>query len=64
MQVGNCGSPLETDEGWLVVTHGVGPVRRYCLGAMLLDRHDPSKIIARLEAVSYTHLTLPTILLV
>jgi len=49
MQVGNCGSPLETDEGWLVVTHGVGPVRRYCLGAMLLDRHDPTKIIARLE---------------
>jgi len=49
LQVGNCGSPLETDEGWLVVTHGVGPVRRYCLGAMLLDRHDPTKIIARLE---------------
>jgi len=49
LQVGNCGSPLETDEGWLVVTHGVGPVRRYCLGAMLLDKHDPSKIIARLE---------------
>ena len=49
LQVGNCGSPLETDEGWLVVTHGVGPVRRYCLGAMLLDTHDPTKIIARLE---------------
>ncbi|NNL43563.1 MAG: glycosidase [Desulfobacterales bacterium] len=49
IQVGNCGSPLETDEGWLVVTHGVGPVRRYCLGAMLLDRHDPTKIIARLQ---------------
>jgi len=48
-QVGNCGSPLETDEGWLVVTHGVGPVRRYYLGAMLLDKHDPTKIIARLE---------------
>jgi predicted GH43/DUF377 family glycosyl hydrolase len=49
LQVGNCGSPLETDEGWLVVTHGVGPMRRYCLGAMLLARHDPTKIIARLE---------------
>ena len=49
LQVGNCGSPLETDEGWLVVTHGVGPMRRYCLGAMLLDTHDPTKVIARLE---------------
>jgi len=49
LQVGNCGSPLETDEGWLVVTHGVGPMRRYSLGAMLLDTHDPTKIIARLE---------------
>jgi predicted GH43/DUF377 family glycosyl hydrolase len=49
VQVGNCGSPLETDKGWLVITHGVGPVRRYCLGAILLDRDDPTKVIARLE---------------
>ena len=41
VQVGNCGSPIETDDGWLVITHGVGPMRRYCLGAVLLDRKDP-----------------------
>lgn len=48
-QVGNCGSPLETDQGWIVLTHGVGPMRQYCIGAMLLDLENPLKIIARLE---------------
>jgi predicted GH43/DUF377 family glycosyl hydrolase len=47
VQMGNCGSPLEIDEGWLVLTHGVGTVRNYCIGACLLDRHDPSKVLAR-----------------
>ena len=47
VQIGNCGSPLEIDEGWLVITHGVGPVRNYCIGACLLDRKDPSKLLAR-----------------
>ena len=49
IQIGNCGSPLETDKGWIVLTHGVGPMREYCIGAMLLDRENPAKIIARLE---------------
>ena len=49
IQIGNCGSPLETDEGWIVLTHGVGPMRQYCIGAMLLDLEKPSKIIARLD---------------
>jgi predicted GH43/DUF377 family glycosyl hydrolase len=49
IQIGNCGSPLETDKGWIVLTHGVGPMRQYCIGAMLLDLEDPSKIIARLD---------------
>ena len=49
IQVGNCGSPLETDEGWIVLTHGVGPMRKYCIGAMLLDIEKPTKIIARLK---------------
>jgi predicted GH43/DUF377 family glycosyl hydrolase len=49
IQIGNCGSPLETNEGWIVLTHGVGPMRKYCIGAMLLDLDDPSKIIARLD---------------
>jgi predicted GH43/DUF377 family glycosyl hydrolase len=49
MQIGNCGSPLETDEGWIVLTHGVGPMREYCIGAMLLDLENPAKIIARLD---------------
>lgn len=48
IQIGNCGSPIETEAGWLVVTHGVGPMRRYCLGASLLDLEDPSKEIGRL----------------
>ncbi len=49
VQVGNCGSPLETEEGWLVITHAVGPVRKYSLGAMLLDLDDPTKVIGRLK---------------
>jgi predicted GH43/DUF377 family glycosyl hydrolase len=44
MQLGNCGSPLETPEGWLLLTHGVGPMRRYCIGAMLLDLNDPLRV--------------------
>jgi predicted GH43/DUF377 family glycosyl hydrolase len=47
VQIGNCGSPIELDEGWLLLTHGVGPVRRYAIGAVLLDKADPSKILAR-----------------
>ncbi|HEX4693033.1 glycoside hydrolase family 130 protein [Sphingomonas sp.] len=46
-QMGNCGSPIEIDEGWLVLTHGVGMVRNYSIGAALLDKHDPSKVLAR-----------------
>lgn len=49
IQLGNCGSPLETERGWLVITHGVGPMRQYCLGAILLDLEDPGNIIARLK---------------
>ncbi len=49
MLVGNCGSPIETSQGWLLLTHGVGPMRRYCIGAMLLDRDDPARILARLR---------------
>jgi predicted GH43/DUF377 family glycosyl hydrolase len=49
IQIGNCGSPLETDKGWIVLTHGVGPMRRYCIGAMLLDIENPARVIARLE---------------
>lgn len=48
-QIGNCGSPLWTEEGWLVITHGVGAMRRYCLGASLFDLDDPSKEIGRLK---------------
>jgi predicted GH43/DUF377 family glycosyl hydrolase len=47
VQLGNCGSPIEIDEGWLVFTHGVGMVRGYCIGACLLDKDDPSKVLAR-----------------
>jgi predicted GH43/DUF377 family glycosyl hydrolase len=47
VQIGNGGSPIEIDEGWLVVTHGVGAVRNYCIGACLLDRDDPSKLLAQ-----------------
>ena len=49
IQIGNCGSPIEIDEGWLVFTHGVGVVRNYCVGACLLDKKDPSKILGQLE---------------
>lgn len=48
-QIGNCGSPLYTTEGWLIITHGVGPMRRYCIGVSLLDLEDPTKEIGRLE---------------
>jgi predicted GH43/DUF377 family glycosyl hydrolase len=48
VQVGNCGSPIETEAGWLVLTHGVGPMRRYAIGAILLDLNDPSQVIGRL----------------
>ena len=48
-QIGNSGSPLKTEKGWLLITHGVGPVRTYYLGAVLLDLKNPQKIIARLE---------------
>ena len=49
VQIGNCGSPHETKKGWILLTHGVGPMRKYCIGAVLLDLKDPSKIIGRLE---------------
>jgi predicted GH43/DUF377 family glycosyl hydrolase len=48
LQIGNCGSPLETNDGWLVLTHGVGPMRVYSIGALLLDLEDPTRILARL----------------
>jgi predicted GH43/DUF377 family glycosyl hydrolase len=47
VQIGNCGSPIELDEGWLLLTHGVGPVRHYSIGAVLLDKEDPSRVIGR-----------------
>jgi predicted GH43/DUF377 family glycosyl hydrolase len=47
VQIGNCGSPIELEEGWLLLTHGVGPVRKYSIGAALLDKGDPSKVLAR-----------------
>lgn len=49
VQIGNCGSPMETSKGWLVITHGVGPMRKYSIGAILLDLENPKKINARLE---------------
>ena len=49
IQLGNCGSPIETDAGWLVLSHGVGPMRKYCMGAFLLARDDPAKMIGRLR---------------
>jgi predicted GH43/DUF377 family glycosyl hydrolase len=49
IQLGNCGSPIETDAGWLVLSHGVGPMRKYCIGAFLLDRDDPTRVIGRLR---------------
>jgi predicted GH43/DUF377 family glycosyl hydrolase len=47
VQIGSCGSPIELDEGWLLLTHGVGAVRKYSIGAVLLDKNDPSKVLAR-----------------
>lgn len=49
VQIGNCGSPIELDAGWLLLTHGVGPVRKYSIGAALLDKKDPSRVLARLR---------------
>jgi predicted GH43/DUF377 family glycosyl hydrolase len=49
VQIGNCGSPIELDEGWLLLTHGVGPVRKYSIGAALLDKDDPTRVIARTQ---------------
>jgi len=49
VKLGNCGSPIETEAGWLVLIHGVGPMRKYCIGATLLDLHDPAKIIGQLK---------------
>lgn len=47
IQLGNCGSPLETEQGWLVLSHGVGPMRKYSIGAFLLDKDDPTRVLAR-----------------
>ena len=49
VQIGNCGSPLFTDAGWLLLTHGVGAMRKYCIGAALLDKNDPSIVIGQLR---------------
>lgn len=49
VKIGNCGSPIETEAGWLVLTHGVGPMRKYCIGAALLDLNDPTKVLGRLR---------------
>ncbi len=49
IKIGNSGSPLETKEGWLIITHGVGPMRKYCLGVALFDLEDPTRVIARLK---------------
>ncbi|MFA5104562.1 MAG: glycoside hydrolase family 130 protein [Candidatus Margulisiibacteriota bacterium] len=49
VQIGNCGSPIETEKGWIMLTHGVGPMRKYCIGAVLLDLNDPSKVIGHLK---------------
>jgi predicted GH43/DUF377 family glycosyl hydrolase len=49
VKIGNCGSPVETEAGWLVITHGVGPMRKYCIGAVLLDLEDPTRVIGRLR---------------
>lgn len=50
VKIGNCGSPIETESGWLLLTHGVGPMRRYCIGAILLDLEDPSIVLGHLSA--------------
>lgn len=49
VKIGNCGSPIETPEGWLLITHGVGAMRRYCIGAILLDLEDPSRVLGALQ---------------
>ncbi|MFQ5590763.1 MAG: glycoside hydrolase family 130 protein, partial [Phycisphaerae bacterium] len=49
IQIGNCGSPIETEQGWLLLTHGVGPLRQYWLGALLLDLEDPARVIGHLD---------------
>jgi len=49
VKIGSCGSPIETEAGWLVLTHGVGPMRKYCLGASLLDLEDPTRVLGRLR---------------
>jgi predicted GH43/DUF377 family glycosyl hydrolase len=49
VKIGNCGSPIETDAGWLVLSHGVGAMRKYCLGAFLLDLNDPTRVLGRLR---------------
>ena len=49
LQLGNCGPPIETEAGWLVLTHGVGPMRTYRIGAILLDLDDPTRIIGQLR---------------
>ncbi|HEY4121045.1 MAG TPA: glycoside hydrolase family 130 protein [Byssovorax sp.] len=49
VQLGNSGSPLETDAGWLVLTHGVGPLRQYAIGAILLDKDDPTRVLGHLD---------------
>jgi predicted GH43/DUF377 family glycosyl hydrolase len=48
VQVGNCGSPIETSKGWVLLTHGVGPMRQYWIGALLLDLEDPSRVLGEL----------------
>jgi predicted GH43/DUF377 family glycosyl hydrolase len=49
LHIGNCGSPIETEAGWLVLTHGVGPMRRYAIGALLLDLQDPQRVLGHLR---------------
>jgi predicted GH43/DUF377 family glycosyl hydrolase len=49
IKMGNCGSPIETEAGWLVLSHGVGAMRKYCIGAFLLNLADPSRVIGRLR---------------
>lgn len=49
VQLGNCGSPIETERGWLALTHGVGPMRTYSIGAVLLDLDDPTRVIGQLD---------------
>lgn len=48
VKIGTCGSPIETEAGWLVLSHGVGPMRKYCIGAFLLDLANPSRVLGRL----------------